>query len=243
MIRKLLVVALASAFATNGWTADSERSSKHEAMGLGSGAAIGAAAGGPVGLILGAAFGGWLGDRFAAERSDRLSAEAALGDSRVEVERLEARLGVSEREAARLEAALLAAEKSHHSALEEALDIQVYFRTADSTLNGAAEQRLTRIAELVAPMEGVVVLLEGHADARGDETYNEELSAQRAEAVRQAFLKAGVPEERIAVTAEGERSAEAGVKDVDALALERRVAISIVGPSPTEPRVAQRSDR
>jgi outer membrane protein OmpA-like peptidoglycan-associated protein len=241
MMKKVLVAALASAFATTGWTADDGRT-KHEAMGLGSGAAIGAAAGGPVGLILGAALGGWLGDRFDHERSGRLGAEAESADRRAEVDRLEARLGVSEREAARLEAALLAAERSHHDTLQEALDIQVYFRTADSTLNGTAEQRLTRIAELIAPMEGVVVLLEGHADPRGDEAYNEELSAQRAEAVRQAFMRAGVAEGRIAVTAEGESRSRADENDVDALALDRRVEISIVGRDGSPPRVARRGE-
>src|SRR5690606_40350775 len=243
MTKKLLVAALASAFATTGWTADADRASRQETMGLGSGAVIGAAAGGPVGLILGAAFGGWLGDRFHDEKDARLSAEADYADSRAEVGRLEARLGVSESEASRLEAALLAAERSHHQTLQEALDIQVYFRTAESTLNGAAEERLTRIARLIAPMDGVVVMLEGHADSRGDEQYNEELSAKRAEAVRQTFLNAGVPEERIAVTAEGESRAAADERDVDALALERRVEINVVGRNPGEPRVAQRGER
>lgn len=243
MRSRLLVAALASAVATTGWTAQADQSSKKEMMGLGSGAAIGAAAGGPVGLILGAAFGGWLGDRFDAETSARQSAEAAYADSAAEVDRLEARLGVSEREAARLESALLAAERSHQNTLQEALDIQVYFRTAESTLNGAAEERLIRIGQLIAPMDDVVVMLEGHADARGDEAYNEELSAQRAEAVRQAFLKAGVPEERIAITAEGENAAMAEERDVDALALERRVQIGVVGRKAGEARVAQRSDR
>ena len=241
--KQILAAALASVVATTGWTAEADRASKQEAMGLGSGAAIGAAAGGPVGLILGAALGGWLGDRFHEEKTARLTAEAGMAESTAEAERLEARLGVSEREATRLEAALLAAERSHRNTLQEALDVQVYFRTAESTLDGAAEERLMRIGELIAPMDGVVVMLEGHADARGDAGYNEELSAQRAEAVRQAFLKAGVPEGRIAVTAEGENAAAADERDVDALALDRRVEINVAGGGAAEPRVAQSSER
>jgi outer membrane protein OmpA-like peptidoglycan-associated protein len=240
MIKKLVVLAVAGTFATSGWTEEAARTPRHEAMGLGSGAVIGAAAGGPVGFILGAAFGGWVGDRFATEREQRLTAEAGVVESRAKLAALEGRLGISEREADRLEAALMAAERSHHSTLQEALDIDVYFRTADSALNGAAEQRLTRIAELIAPLDDVVVLLEGHADARGDAEYNEELSAQRAETVRQAFVRAGVPAERIAVAAEGENLSIAEEKDVDALALERRVAISVVGRN-AEQQVAQRS--
>lgn len=240
MIRKVLVFAFASAIATTGWTGEEARSSKQEAMGVGSGAVIGAAAGGPIGLVLGAAFGGWLGDRFHDERDQRLTAEAEFAASRAEASRLETLLQGSERETARLESTLRAAQRSHRGALQEALDLQVYFRTGQSSLEDGAEQRLARIAALIGPMDGVAVLLEGHADGRGDEQYNEELSAQRAEAVRQAFIRAGVPADRIAVTAEGERESTAAEKDIDALALERRVHVSIVGSGAAE-RVARQS--
>lgn len=240
MIKKLTVLAIAGAIATTGWTAEKDRASKQETMGVGSGAVIGAAAGGPVGFVLGAALGGWLGDRFHDERDQRLTAEAEFAASSAEASRLESLLEGSERETARLESTLRAAQRSHRGALQEALDLQVYFRTGQSSLEDGAERRLARIAELIGPMDGVAVLLEGHADGRGDEQYNEELSAQRADAVREAFIRAGVPADRIAVTAEGERESTAAEKDIDALALERRVHVSIVG-SDTAERVARRS--
>ncbi|MGB7216679.1 MAG: OmpA family protein, partial [Gammaproteobacteria bacterium] len=93
--------------------------------------------------------------------------------------------------------------------------------------------------ELIGAMDGAVVMLEGHADSRGDAAYNEALSAARAEHVRQIFIDAGVPAERIAVTAEGENQAVAEPNDVDGLALERRVSISIMGPD-SGPRVARK---
>jgi len=239
-IKHLLVLAAASAVATTGWTAEKAGGGKHEAIGLGSGAVIGAAAGGPVGFVLGAAFGGWLGDRFENERAGRLEAEQKYAEARADAEQLEDLLARNERELAQIAARLETERRSHARSLEEALNLQVYFRTAQSEVEPGAAERLSRIARLVRTMDGAVVLLEGHADPRGDEQYNIELSQARAESVRQVFIDAGVPEDRIAITAEGEAKSTAPIDDLDALALDRRVSISIVGPD-REQRVAQRS--
>ena len=242
MLKQLLVLTVTGAVATTAWTDETSGASKQEAMGVGSGAVIGAAAGGPVGFVLGAALGGWLGDRFHDEREQRLTAEERYAEVRAEAGELEALLARNERETARLESQLLAERESHSRALEEALNVEVYFRTAETTLDEGAAERLARIGELVKSMDGVAVLLEGHADKRGDEKYNEDLSAARAETVREIFIGAGVPADRIAVTAEGETLSDAADNDVDALALERRVEISIVGSGGTE-RVAQGEQR
>jgi outer membrane protein OmpA-like peptidoglycan-associated protein len=236
--KALLVLAVATAFGTSpAWAG--ERSSKHEAAGLGAGAAIGAAAGGPVGFILGAAFGGWVGDRFHHEKEMRVAAETDAERSRAEASDLESRLDGSRRELAALEATLAGERQANRSALAEALNVSVYFRTGESTLDTESAERLTRIAQLVSPMQGVVVALEGYADKRGDETYNEELSAARAEVVRQVFIGAGFPESRISIVAEGERYSTADEHDLDGLALERRVGISIDNATPDQERVAQ----
>jgi outer membrane protein OmpA-like peptidoglycan-associated protein len=242
--KALLVLAVATALGTSSaWAGDRapkhDHSSKQEAAGLGAGAAIGAAAGGPVGFILGAAFGGWVGDRFHHEKDMRLAAETDADQARAQASELASRLDGSQRELAELEATLAAERQSNRSALTEALNVSVYFRTGASSLDAESTDRLTRIAQLVSPMQGVVVALEGYADKRGDETYNEELSAARAEAVRQVFIGAGFPESRIAVGAEGERYSTADEHDLDALALERRVGISIDNATSDLERVAQ----
>lgn len=239
--KQLLVLAVASATATTGWTAEKSRASKHEAIGLGSGAVIGAAAGGPIGFIVGAAFGGWVGDRFENERTGRLEAEEKYAEARAEADQLEDLLARNERELAQIAARLESERLAHARSLEEALNLQIYFRTARSEIEPGAAERLARIAQLVRSMDGAVVLLEGHADPRGDEQYNLELSHARAESVRQVFIEAGVPEERVAITAEGESRSSAATDDLDALALDRRVSISIMGPD-REQRVARRSE-
>lgn len=238
-IGPLLVLAAAAALSTTASAESAAKASKVEAAGVGSGVAIGAMAGGPVGAILGAAFGGWIGERFHHERDLRVAAQEDSSRSRAASEQLRARLDGRERELEKAEATLTAERQANRSALEQALDVAVYFRTAKSDLGQDEAGRLARIAHLIAPMDGVVVQLDGFADKRGEEQYNEQLSAARAEAVRQAFLDAGFPAERISVTSEGERKSSADEKDLDALALERRVDIRIGNGLQPPERVAR----
>ncbi len=237
--KPLLALGVACALAAPAW-ADSGRSSKQEAAGVGSGVAIGALAGGPVGAVLGAAFGGWIGNRFHHERELRLAAETDAVQSREQTAQLQGRLDGRQRELENVEAKLAAEREANRDALTQALKVSVYFRTGKSELEDGSAERLARIAQLLAPMQGVVVRLDGFADQRGEEQYNEQLSAARAESVRKAFVAAGFPEDRISVTAEGERLATADAKDLDALALERRVEISIDNAAAQAERVAQK---
>ena len=238
--RHVLLASIAMTFATPGWTADTTHTSKREAIGLGSGAVIGAAAGGPIGFVLGAALGGFLGDRFEDERTGRLVAEENYAKARADADQLESLLARNERELAQIAAQLDRDRRAHARSLEDALNLQVYFRTAQSEVEQGAAARLARIGELVRALDSAVVLLEGHADPRGDAQYNLDLSQSRAESVRQIFLDAGVPAERIAISAEGAARSVAELTDLDALALDRRVSISIVG-SEREQRVARRA--
>lgn len=228
MNRKVIVLLIGSLLATSSWAGPKNKAPKEESIGLGSGAAIGAMAGGPVGLILGAAFGGWLGDRFHTERSERRSADERAAKASEHSASLERLLGATERAMAAKDAELFGERAAHRRSLEEALAIEVFFRTEQSGLDGVTEERLAKLVGLVAPIDGAVIRLEGHADARGTEEYNATLSTERAAAVRDALVRAGMPAERVIVTAAGEASSMAAEQDADGMALERRVEMRIV---------------
>jgi outer membrane protein OmpA-like peptidoglycan-associated protein len=236
---KALALLCGSLIATTGWTADKDKTSKQESIGLGSGAVIGAAAGGPIGLILGAAFGGWLGDRFHNEKSARLAADERYEDTQGQNVALRNRLAGSELKVAQAESELDRERSTHRSELQQALAIEVFFRTEDSSLSGDTEERLAQLAQFIAPMDGTVIHLEGHADGRGDEKYNAELSAARAGAVRDALLRGGLAPERVVLHAEGESHSTATQGDVDGMAFERRVQMRIVDIDADINRVAQ----
>jgi outer membrane protein OmpA-like peptidoglycan-associated protein len=91
---------------------------------------------------------------------------------------------------------------------------------------------------MLAPLDGAVVRLEGHTDVRGTDRYNDTLSAARADAVRAALIRAGMPADRIIVSAAGKADSQAAENDADGMALDRRVKMSVVGLDDAS-RVAQ----
>jgi outer membrane protein OmpA-like peptidoglycan-associated protein len=228
MNQKLIVLMIGSLLATSSMAAPKNRAPKEEAVGVGSGAAIGALAGGPIGLVIGAAFGGWLGDRFHDERAGRRDADARAEQASAHAGQLEELLAISERVVTEKDAELASERVAHRRDLTEALSVEVFFRTEQSGLGADTEERFARLAALVEPLDGAVIRLEGHADARGTEAYNAVLSTARAEAVRDALIRGGMPAERVIVTAAGEASSAAAEQDADGMALERRVRMNVV---------------
>ena len=235
MTKNILILALAAGLASPAWTAENNAAPKEESIGVGSGLVAGALAGGPVGAIVGAAMGGWLGDKFHRERSaklefERQSEQARLEweQARLEADELLAMLEESNANLGQLRSEWRTAQINYRNALQQALDTQIYFRTGESAFDEETGERLGRIAGLVAELADLTVVVEGHADARGAEDYNEQLSSARAQAVRDALVQAGVSPARIFWVAEGERHSTADEKDLDAMALDRRVNLSIV---------------
>jgi len=238
MYSKVVVLLVSGLLATTGWTAEKGRASKQEGIGVGSGAVIGAAAGGPIGFVIGAAFGGWLGDRFHHEKTERLASQERYHEAQAEVVSLESLLAGSKREVSRAVSELERERVAHRGELTQALAIEVFFRTEDSALDGATEQRLAQFAQLIMPMEGTLIHLEGHADGRGEAQYNALLSSARASSVRDALISGGLPADRIIVSAVGESHSTAAEQDVDGMALERRVQMRLIDIADA-PRVAR----
>jgi outer membrane protein OmpA-like peptidoglycan-associated protein len=226
--QKVIVALIGSLLATSSMAGPKNRAAKEESIGLGSGAAIGAIAGGPVGLILGAAFGGWIGDRFHHERSERRSADQRAAEASAHAGSLATLLAATERTVVAKDAELSTQRIEHRRDLQDALSVEVFFRTEESGLGGPTEERLAKLAALVEPMEGAVIRLDGYADVRGTETFNTTLSTARAEAVRDALIRGGMPADRVIVTAVGESGSTAPEQDTDGMALDRRVEMNVV---------------
>ena len=239
MIRKIIITGISATVMTSvGWTAEQDHEPTQERIGVASGAVLGGLAGGPIGVVLGAAFGGWLGDEFDVQRRERDDFEQRWALASEEVANLNGLIEGSEREVERLRADFSRDATAMREKVREALDVQVLFKTGDTSLAEETGRRLTRLAELVADMDGMLLRIEGHADARGAAEFNEQLSAQRAATVRDVLIRAGVPSGRIVIDALGEREAHAVDEDVDGMALDRRVQLTLI-PSAAEGRVAR----
>lgn len=244
MKSKIIAIVAAGLIANAGWADDNQdgstrKTNKEEGIGLGAGAAIGAIAGGPVGFVIGAALGGWTGDRFHREKTAKLEAQARSEEAETLASSLQTTLDGRENENRQLRIVMLDQEEAYRQALERALDVEIYFHTGESTLDAAVQDRIKQLGEIIRDFEQVAVVVEGFTDPRGDEDYNEQLSAERAAAVRDTLIASGVSSDRIVATAMGEKSSRASEDDLDAMALERKVNLTIVSSPPRENRVAQ----
>ena len=203
--------------------------SKQERIGVGAGAIVGAAAGGPVGLIIGAAIGAGIGDNMQrkSEEIDSLSAELAA--SRTEVVKLERDMSRMDRNLDTLSAELQRLQRYASpeiaSLLQAGIAMDLLFRTDEAVLADTTGIRLHELATTLASMPAIRVQLDGFADERGDTDYNQQLSEQRVNFIRDQLVAAGVDASRISATAHGESPAQDA--SVDSYALERRVSLKL----------------
>lgn len=231
-MKKLIVMALIGMAMTVAEAGMKEQ--KAQNIGIGSGAVIGAVAGGPLGAFIGAAIGGHYADtlhrsgRVPGLERDLQTAETERDESKNEVARLNRSLFETRSDLDRLSAE--ASDLLLERAAFEGLQMEVMYQTGDSVLTGSAAARLAGLGELLQKLPDMTVRLDGYADPRGDEDFNDELSRERAESVRDALIDAGIEMDRIAVYAHGESGAVADSNNPDAFALDRKVRVRLSGP-------------
>ena len=77
----------------------------------------------------------------------------------------------------------------------------VLFDTGKYSLRSGAREKLARVAGIISGHPGLKLDVEGHTDSVGGDDYNQQLSEQRASAVRDYLTQAGIPVN--SVTAKG----------------------------------------
>lgn len=181
-------------------------------------AVAGAALGGPVGFILGALGGAYMGEQIKqADEADEMSESLALAQR--EIDSLHQQLAFNQQRA-----------DEFQSLAMDTLDINVLFRTASDTLTDHGRLRVERLAQLLKRYQTIQVRLDGHADPRGTDEYNNVLAHYRAQAVRDQLIDAGVGAERIDTYSHGADRSTAPQGDLKAYAGERKVSIDVSLP-------------
>lgn len=99
------------------------------------------------------------------------------------------------------------------------LDADTTFDFDQATLTQQGKQDLDRIVEAARRTEESQVHVTGYTDRIGSESYNEDLSRRRAEAVRDYLIENGVPEEAVSVAAMGEQNPVVGCEGITGNAL------------------------
>lgn len=107
--------------------------------------------------------------------------------------------------------------------LLDLLKTDVQFQTAEYALRKGFKDHLDQIAAKMIADPSVKLTVSGHADSRGDKAFNQPLSKNRANAVKNYLVKKGVSEDRITVEWFGEDRPKATNTTPEGLAINRRV--------------------
>jgi outer membrane protein OmpA-like peptidoglycan-associated protein len=110
----------------------------------------------------------------------------------------------------------------------------VHFALASDVLHGPSAALLDGVADVMRQHPDVSLVIEGHADPRGADTSNLQLSGRRAEGVRQWLVASGVDGDRVLVRMFGARQRNGAGTTVLDYARDRRVQLRFVLPDGAE---------
>jgi outer membrane protein OmpA-like peptidoglycan-associated protein len=105
----------------------------------------------------------------------------------------------------------------------------VLFESGKYALRPAARERLARVSGILVAHPGLKVAIEGHTDSVGSDDYNQRLSEQRAQAVREYLVTAGVPDDVVTARGFGKTQPIASNDTADGRQHNRRVELVVSG--------------
>ena len=103
----------------------------------------------------------------------------------------------------------------------------ILFDLDKATIRSESEETLQAIADIMKEYDNTVFHIGGHTDSTGSDSYNEKLSKERAESVRQFLISAGIPANRLTAEGYGEARPIATNNTAKGRQENRRVEISL----------------
>jgi len=103
------------------------------------------------------------------------------------------------------------------------------------TLNEAGKEKVRNAAGILRREGYLKVVLEGHADSRGSEEYNQRLGLDRAKAVKNELVAQGIPVDTLSTVSFGETRPLFTEQEEWAYAANRRVHVRVDEPSAASP--------
>ncbi len=216
-LASVLLVAVSLGLAACATTGNNENTKKGATVGALLGAAAGAVigyqgdhSGGALrGALAGAAVGGAVGagvgayqDKQQAELERRLAEERAR--NQVEIERMQ------------------------NEILKVTLDSSVSFDFDSAAIKSTFEPTLNKVADVLARYDRTEIVVVGHTDSIGSESYNQRLSEDRALSVASYLTARGVAGNRMQTRGQGEQSPRASNDTPQGQAANRRVELYVV---------------
>ena len=177
------------------------------------------------------------------EEAKKSADEARLREEAANKREEEARKGAEQarqaaEQAAREKAELRAKLLQQFNAILETRDTErglvvkmgdVLFDTGRFTLRQVAREKLARLAGIVLNYPGLKLESEGHTDNVGGEAFNQKLSEQRANSVREYLISQGISNDKIASSGKGFSMPVADNKTASGRQQNRRVELIVSG--------------
>jgi outer membrane protein OmpA-like peptidoglycan-associated protein len=174
-----------------------------------------------------------------AQQADAASQQAALANQQAamanqQAAQAQAQAAQAEQEKQQLRAKLLAQFNLILETRDTARGLvvnvgDVLFDTARYTLRPPAREALAKVSGIVLAYPGLRLTIEGHTDSTGSQDFNQKLSEERAESVRDYLAQQGLPVNSMSAVGLGEAVPVADNGTPDGRQRNRRVEIIISG--------------
>lgn len=136
--------------------------------------------------------------------------------------------------------ALVARSDGPHRPLDCEADVTALLRTrsirfeeSSARIDAASSELVDEVAAALRPCLGNIIAITGHTDSSGPEAGNISLSLVRADAVRQALIRRGIPADGLRASGVGSRVPVQGLEPTDPA--NRRIEFSVVATEPVKP--------
>jgi outer membrane protein OmpA-like peptidoglycan-associated protein len=106
-------------------------------------------------------------------------------------------------------------------------DSGLLFAYDSDDITGAARNNLTSLAASLKKYPKTDVLIVGHTDATGTDSYNQGLSQRRSDAAKSFLISQGVASTRVRTSGRGEAEPIDSNETADGRSLNRRVEVAI----------------
>ena len=109
----------------------------------------------------------------------------------------------------------------------------IRFEEGSARIDVVSRELVDEVAAALRPCLGSIIAITGHTDASGPEPGNLELSRERAQAVRDALVRGGIPTDGLRTRGLGSRSPVSGLEPSDPA--NRRIEFSVIATQPIRP--------
>jgi sortase system peptidoglycan-associated protein len=232
MKTQLCAIAFTLALSGNSYAASSsieDKSQHHETnelLGLGSGILIGTAVAGPIGGVVAGIFGLLIADDVNSDNKlELVKAELESKDQQMLAMQQQFDL------AAKHANTQLASVEALLNQNSQTLESNIQFKTASYVLEQHYKSQLDLIASNLREDPSLNITLSGFADQRGDNTFNQALSEQRAISVKSYLISQGVKEQQIVSNSYGESNLLSKGSNFEDDFFDRRVVLKLAGAS------------